>query len=219
MMNIFQLLKKYRYEMPLVRSNCLVFDLWRFNKIWYFDNILKKEPLVAGYPWMNYSSILFLESIIRPGFNVFEFGSGGSSVFFLRKKVNLISVEHVKEWVDKLNECVSLKLRKNWKLISVQEKIMGDFPERDYVNPLDDLENNSQDLISVDGRNRVCCVKRAVIKVKPGGYLLLDNSDREQYEEAHHYMKAMNWEIFNFSGLCFADEWGTQSVFWRKPVG
>ena len=138
-------------------------------------------------------------------------------MFFLRKKVNLISVEHVQEWIDKLNGCVSLKLRKNWELVSVQEKIPGDFPEKSYVKPLDNLGNDSQDLISVDGRNRVCCVKRAATKLKPGGHLLLDNSDREQYEEAHHYMKSMNWETFKFSGLCFADEWGTQATFWRKP--
>ena len=48
----------------------------------------------------------------------------------------------------------------------------------DYVAAINDELDNSLDLVIVDGRARVECVRRAMPKVKPGGLLLLDDTGR-----------------------------------------
>ena len=40
------------------------------------------------------------------------------------------------------------------------------------------------DLVIVDGRARPSCVFHAMSKVRAGGYLMLDDTDRQRYEEA-----------------------------------
>jgi tRNA A58 N-methylase Trm61 len=59
----------------------------------------------------------------------------------------------------------------------------------DYI--LNSFEN-SYDLVIVDGRNRCRCLANARSKVKVGGMLCLDNSERTEYEKAMSLLK--DWE-------------------------
>jgi hypothetical protein len=50
-------------------------------------------------------------------------------------------------------------------------------PVPDYVASCDQIENASLDFVIVDGHYRTHCVRHMVPKIKPGGYLLLDDSN------------------------------------------
>src|SRR5207249_4219393 len=70
------------------------------------------------------------------------------------------------------------------------------------------LPDRSFDLVVVDfleapAVTRVDCIKAAMKKVSPGGYLLLDDSDRPGYAEAFELLDG--WRFRRFTGV--KDEW------------
>jgi hypothetical protein len=52
-----------------------------------------------------------------------------------------------------------------------------------YVNAIESFPMNYFDLILIDGRARMYCLFKAVNYIKPGGFILLDNSDYARYVE------------------------------------
>jgi len=135
---------------------------------------------------------------------VFEYGSGGSSVFFSRLAGEVISVEHNSEWYFIVKERVTAMGINNWNGILIEPEnstnIKSDTSDPDsystsdeqnknfsfekYVKTIDQYPDNYFDLISIDGRARPSCLKHSVSKVKKNGYILLDNSDRPNYQRA-----------------------------------
>jgi predicted O-methyltransferase YrrM len=47
----------------------------------------------------------------------------------------------------------------------------------DYAEVIDDVVDGSLDFIVVDGHFREACLRRAVNKLRPGGLLIIDNTD------------------------------------------
>lgn len=71
--------------------------LWRWFKS-LPDNYLIKNQL----PWLVFAAIDFLEDLDLKGKKVFEYGSGGSTLFWLRKGANCVSLEHDRSWYEKM---------------------------------------------------------------------------------------------------------------------
>lgn len=135
--------------------------------------------------------------------HVFEYGAGGSTFFFLRHKCNVVSVEHNADWHDivikklgrndsKEDCCLFLRppvysgktvdYRDEANCVSFDADFYG-YNFSDYVKHISQYEDRSFDLILVDGRARRSCLNYAASKIKPGGLLVLDNSDRKEYLE------------------------------------
>ena len=55
-------------------------------------------PIVSGLPWFTFSAIEFLETWIKPHHEVFEYGCGGSTLFFAQRANSVASVEHNGIW-------------------------------------------------------------------------------------------------------------------------
>ncbi|UXE63192.1 MAG: hypothetical protein KA717_11320 [Woronichinia naegeliana WA131] len=71
--------------------------LWRWFKS-LPDNYLIENQL----PWLVFAAIDFLEDLDLKGKKVFEYGSGGSTLFWLRKGANCVSLEHDRSWYEKM---------------------------------------------------------------------------------------------------------------------
>ena len=52
-----------------------------------------------------------------------------------------------------------------------------------YVKSIDDYPDRFFDMVLVDGRARKFCLEHAPKKIRPGGYLLMDNSSTPEYLE------------------------------------
>ncbi len=116
-------------------------------------------------PWFTYPAIEYLSQLDLSEYSILEWGCGNSTKFFARRCHSIISMEHNKEWYDRIEG----ELPANSKLMLVPE---ADYPEA----PL----NLSQqfDLIIVDGIKRHECLLTAIQLIKPTGFILFDNSDR-----------------------------------------
>lgn len=86
-------------------------------------------------------------------------------------------------------------------------------PYEDYILMYPDTHF---DLVIVDGRNRAACIANAVAKVKPGGWFVLDNSEREQYQAAIVAHLA-GWERYDFVSQGGGYK-GWATTVWRKPA-
>lgn len=147
-------------------------------------------------PWYTWETIHFLEQFLTKDMLVFEWGSGGSTIFFARLCKAVVSIEHDRALVAPLFETLQgFGLHKNTHII-VEPPEHYSIPEyesqdsgfdgwnfKNYARAIDRYPNEYFDLVAVDGRARSACMKHGVPKVKPGGILLLDDAER------HHYTK------------------------------
>ena len=64
--------------------------------------------------------------------------------------------------------------------ISSDQAFIGKNFEK-YVKQIDQFPDSFFDIVVVDGRARPSCIAHAINKVKPGGFIIVDNSEREYY--------------------------------------
>lgn len=122
-------------------------------------------------PWISYRAIADLNRIVDRDSVVAEFGSGMSTVWLARRARTVVSHEDCPAWHDKV---VGILARHG--LGNVELSLHTD-PLR-YAS-LDDVPGRQFDLILVDGSVRDRCMRTALARVRPGGVVYLDNSDKE----------------------------------------
>jgi hypothetical protein len=180
-------------------------QLWPIlrNFIPYFSdnrNVLQ-STLTAELPWLTYEAIRQLKGIISSHMKVFEYGSGGSTLFLAKRANEVISIEHDKDWYQKVSAQVLNK--SNVKLILVQpdtnknEEYLthygregSEYSFKDYVSIIDTYPDNYFDVILIDGRARTKCYDHAWPKLKKEGFLVFDNTEREMYHKVTDRLSA-----------------------------
>jgi len=168
----------------------------------------KPWPVAEGKPWMCRPAVEQLEQLVVPGMRILEWGSGGSTVFCAKKGAEVICIEHDRSWVKLLKS--ELARRK----LSAQVNINQIDLTANYVDIVDELSGNF-DLVIVDGRRRVECVSKAHNRVVPGGWLVLDDSDREAYSPA--YEQLAGWHKLVLKGPRPETKVDPQTTMWQRP--
>jgi predicted O-methyltransferase YrrM len=85
-----------------------------------------------------------------------------------------------------------------------------------YVKTIDNYPDNYFDLVVVDGRARPACIKHAVPKIKRGGVLILDNSDRDYYLESTRFLLS-GWAKKTYRGSVRGLLHKEQTSIFQKP--
>jgi predicted O-methyltransferase YrrM len=214
---LLQKLKLFKYEFQFVKSRSDKFSLLLHLELWLKDRILNQNPMQAGFPWINYTTIQFMHHLISKNMRVVECGAGGSSIFFLTRGVRLTSIEHNEKWIKIVRNKVDRKIQNNWDyhLIKSDNGITNIPSAESYLLPLDHLSDSSIDLFLIDGRHRVESVKKAINKIKPGGFLILDNCDRPEYAKSFELLT--DWSLKKISCITNSSEFVTPAAIWKKP--
>ena len=179
-------------------------DKGYLDEIGWFNAFDNKTPVDGGgnpIPWVTYSFIDFIKERLNKQHTIFEFGSGNSTFFYAKYAGIVVSVEHDKEWYDKI---VSTK-PENAELIFCELIRDGD-----YCRMPIKLEETF-DIIIVDGRDRVNCCKQAVKAVSANGVIVLDDSERDFYKEGITFLKNKGFKELSFSGI-------SPGLFYRKST-
>ncbi len=137
----------------------------------------KNICLEQELPWFTYGAINWLEKNMPPQAKIFEWGSGGSTLFFARRSSSVVTIENNPDWYNKINQII-----KNENITNGELKLMSVNQPSNYVKAIDQYGDRYFDLISVDGSERNDCLIKAQAKLKPGGYLILDNAERPDYQ-------------------------------------
>ena len=180
----------------------------------YIKSIFRIKLLNRDYPWMNYKVIRYLESISKGNLRVFEYGSGSSTLYWMKNCLEIISVEHDKGFYNFLKNKISNKVTyllvepsKEKESIKYNPSSYESFHSADskgmtfekYVKAIDSYPDEYFDLVVVDGRARPSCIARSLFKIKRGGMLIVDNSDRGYYF-TNTANKLIGWEQLVFRG-------------------
>ena len=180
-------------------------------------------------PWITAEARRLLEAMLRPTDRGLEYGSGGTTTFFASRIAALDSVEAVERWHDALAGRLRDQAVTNVNLHLVSAAQLGyRTPEhkRAYVNVLPDLAPGDLDLVFVDGEYRDACALRAVDLLRPGGLLVLDNSEtylpgpgRSPWQVTRP--ASQDWEKFVAATSQWRQIWTSNGVWdttlWVKP--
>jgi hypothetical protein len=184
-------------------------------------------------PWITFDAQDWLDARAWHGATVFEYGSGGSTLYWHARGARCISVEHDPAWFAKVQKHAAGKAGIDLRLIppdgetgeprdpalpgnyATADEALRDHTFRAYITSIDEFADGSLDAVIVDGRARPSAIVHGAPKVKPGGILLLDNSDRAYYRQhTAHILQGM--EELRFPGVAPAlTEFSTTSIFVR----
>jgi hypothetical protein len=168
-------------------------------------------------PWWPYDATAWVASVLPPQPLVFEYGGGGSTLWLEDRGATITVAEHDEVWHRQLAAQLSprtvLLPRPPTAIGSVVSAVTPGYFD-DYVAAIDGQADGSLDLVIVDGRARVECACRAMPKVKPGGLLLLDDTDRARYRPG--VAALAGWERHIFDGLKPGQRFPTQTSAWRR---
>ncbi|SMP18047.1 hypothetical protein [Halobellus salinus] len=138
-------------------------------------------------PWMPYSLIDFISDRLHSGLNVFEYGSGNSTEWFATYVSQVFSVEHNKDWYEKING----SLPSNAKILYRTGK--------KYITAID--EYDGFDIVVIDGKYRNECVKKAVQNLNSEGIILLDDTYRDQNKKIVDDLTGGEFKEIFFQGI------------------
>lgn len=159
---------------------------------------LEKLPIDKNglpIPWYTYPCIDFIKSHLKKKVNVFEYGVGNSTIWWSKFAKDVISCEHNKSWIENINP--------HPKNIKINYKNL----DEGYVDFIKNFENYF-DIIIIDGRKRNECMKNCLIGLKKDGIIILDDSEREKYEEGCKYLSSNGYKRIDF--------WGMRPIFQEK---
>jgi len=193
-------------------------------KKWYFYYKQKdKSPLDYKIPWMTFSAIDYLSNYLKKDMELFEYGSGGSTLFFAERVRKIISIEHDKSWYE--YEIKILDELNNLELHLIEPDENGIYKNKrdgyqnlyfdNYVNTIDKYD--MFDVIIVDGRQRNICFKKALQHIKKNGIIVFDNFDRSYYQKSLDLINDNDFEIINCKGFVpFGTMQSLTTIFQKK---
>ena len=169
-------------------------------------------------PWWPYDAVAWVAASLPAEARVFEYGGGGSTLWLEDRGAIVTVAEHDEQWhqhlANSLLPATRLLFRAPAASGTVTSAAAPGFFDG-YVATIGDEPDGSLDLVIVDGRARVDCVRWAMPKVRPGGLLLLDDTDRARYQSAIDLLSG--WERHVFTGLKPGDRSPAQTSAWRRP--
>lgn len=172
------------------------------------DCYFGKSPLDKGLPWWSYEAIDWVKQYLKPQAKIFEWGSGGSTVFLSKYCQQLISVENDEEWMGKTKKKLESKRIENVTLVKKTLNLTNEnqFKDCGYFKALSENFN----FIVIDGEDafgpdclwssRETCFERAENWINPQGFILVDDSWR--YPKILKSTKAKKVIRFQSIGPC-----------------
>lgn len=173
-------------------------------------------------PWLPYLAIDYLDHWLKPDMTAFEWGAGGSTGWLAQRVKSLVTIEHNPQWTIGLRDNIELQI------IEPENGAIGDDPSNPhhyraraigdanfekYAKVID--QYNEFDFILIDGRARASCLFHALYHIKVGGFIVIDNTERDYYL-AQVGKLFENWNKITFFGNGPENEWKWETTFFQN---
>ncbi len=179
--------------------------------------IWNRRPVDLRIPWWSFAAIDFIGKQCRPDMEIFEYGSGGSTLFFAQRCKSVTAVEDHGDWRDAVVAALAAQNLKNAELLlrPYDFKAPVDFENSAYLQALEG--GKTYDIIVVDGQDwgadiRPICFHRAESYVKKGGMIVVDDSWR--YQQLKQANSAKSVRTFESVGPCRVGVTSTDVYFY-----
>ena len=199
----------------LLRANVVFFSLILSSHpadawTWVRSMRARRRPLSMAIPWLTFGAIRKIRQLLPKQAQVFEFGSGHSTRYWIEHGAHLTSVEDDAGWYELLGKDLAARGLRGYSLIHAPTL-------EQYLGALDGIEHESQDLILVDGAHRRNCVSAAVPYVKPGGLLVVDNTDWHWFRDYPIEGIPSRWKKHAFPGYGPMIGHISETTIWQRP--
>jgi hypothetical protein len=175
------------------------------------------ERMNPDKPWLCPSTVRYCDQNLSSSMTGLEFGSGRSTAWFAGKLGRLVSIEHHSDWYEQVRARLASRKLTNvdYRLVPLDHQQSE--PERveypivpRYVAVADEFPDESLDLVVVDGHYRTNCIRLCLAKLRPGGFLLVD--DLNLWPTRDDIPIPATWLVVDLgsNGL-------KQTCVWRKP--
>lgn len=170
----------------------------------------KLHPITAvmrpPYPHMQLPECEFIESFLEPYHTMLEWGSGHSTIRFSQQVAEYYSIEHDKEWYDKIKAQVGSNVHyfyvKGVKFPGPEERrapsykstrwhqpatnwhmLGGSLRDKQFYNYIRAVKLMEQvfDIVFIDGRARCECAKMVIPFIHPKTLIFFHNWNRQHY--------------------------------------
>ena len=121
-------------------------------------------------PTISFRATKVIENILKPDFRCVEFGSGMSTIWLAKRCGFLLSRENNQFWYEKVK-----KLLEEYP----QSKIQYEFCNETLFSSLAEFDDKFFDFALIDGWDRTGCIASVIPKLKEGGWIYLDNTDKD----------------------------------------
>ncbi|MDM5272404.1 hypothetical protein PGH07_09455 [Sulfurovum sp. zt1-1] len=152
-------------------------------------------------PWVTYSFIDFITDRLNSTMNIFEYGSGNSTLWYAKKVNDVTSVEHDKLWYEKIKKLMPKNVSMNYQSLKYDDEYCR------FANTID----RKFDIVIVDGRDRVNCIKNSLFSLKESGVIVLDDSERPYYQEGINHLLSNGFKKIDFWGI-------SPGLFYKKST-
>lgn len=208
-----------------LRGKISTFALQYLQEHGFFNDVPSDED---GYtPWYTYPAIAYLKDILTKDHNVLEYGSGYSSLFYKERAKSVYVVEHELEWAQKIvaidndlsievcvKQCrpVEEAIPRIKEFLANQRQVRSNDPAHDlkhglinndfagYASMIYNFPKGHFDIVVIDGMARFLCGYLAVEMMNQDGIIILDNSDRWQYNRLQTYLTEQGYGRIDFWG-------------------
>ena len=201
-------------------------------KNFFFSNLaIYRNSLISGLssdenndyiPWFSLNAVKFLKNNFNNNWRILEYGSGASTLFFLKNNIShLISIESNQFWYDFLAH----KIAKTYcsKQISDHIFIMVNnaMNDENYEKLAKNLAKSygKFDVIIIDSLKRYKCAINSVSAIKDDGMIILDDSERDNYDKIFSFLKDRGLTPIDFFGYAAGGfRIKNTTIFTKNPV-
>jgi hypothetical protein len=173
-----------------------------------------RELLHRHEPWISPEAVRFCAAHLTREQVGLEWGSGYSTRWYAERLGKLLSIESNPRWHTKVSGMIRHLESVECRFIPLEHPL--DRPTRlnydplpQYVAVVTQFDDKALDFIVVDGHYRQACVKQAMVKLKEGGLLLLDDYGFLPLPE---WGVPNSWPIVHKSSNSYKD-----TIIWRRP--
>jgi predicted O-methyltransferase YrrM len=193
------------------RGDAVPLEEWPRAARALWDRLTRRE---LHEPWLAPSAVRFLDSVIGRDSIVAELGAGASTSWFAERAARVISVEHDEGWASRVHAALDAAGFSNVELHVVPLSEFDPTLERVTLGtPLDVL---LVDQTEAGSGGRIGSVALGRTLIRPGGYLVLDDSDwpsnRPAFEVLH------DWRHVRFVGVRARPFQATETTVFRRPA-
>lgn len=161
-------------------------------------------------PWWTFAANEWVKARIRKTDRVFEYGSGGSTLWLAAHANSVVSVEHDETWFEKTRPAMP----SNAKVLLRQadDEFTSDV-SGPYCSAISEAEAPF-DIIVIDGMERNACARLASRFLSPNGVIIFDNSHRGKYADGMQSLAKDGFWRLDLAG-CITER-GLTSIFGRS---
>jgi hypothetical protein len=123
----------------------------------------------SSEPWFTAEALRALKGFVNKNMHAFEWGSGKSTLWLADRLRDVVSVEHDPAWHARVQVMLNEAQVRN-----AHVKLADPAEYAEQIAPYPD---GCFDLVIVDGADRNACIRAAASKVRPGGWIIVDNAE------------------------------------------